>query len=263
MIKLHVSKPTRAEKQASVYPLKELFSWFAPITILAFLGHKFIILALIVLTYLFPISNFLSSMKPWILTNKFTYFAILISLCAQAKYVQRKLRFRRLKEIKMKYRFSKDPASYTNMTMEQAQEVERNMAEYEFPHLWQFGWISDFLRTSTDPGVSRAIANSGHFLHKDPLISHRRQQDTIHLMTAIAAYPVKSEYHSLAVARINEHVSMNFLGSSFLSQHTVAHMHVAIAWCGFLGQLYSLGIFIRLHGPGTRAMQVPVCFVSY
>jgi len=81
-------------------------------------------------------------------------------------------------------------------------------------------------------------------------------------MTAIAAYPVKSEYHSLAVARINEHVSMNFLGSSFLSQHTVAHMHVAIVRCRFLGQRYSLGIFIRLHGSGRyTVMQVPICFV--
>jgi len=29
-------------------------------------------------------------------------------------------------------------------------------------------------------------------------------------MTAIAAYPVKSPYHSLAIARINEHVSTSF-----------------------------------------------------
>jgi hypothetical protein len=32
------------------------------------------------------------------------------------------------------------------MTDEQAQEIENNMAEWEFLRLWQFAWISDFLR---------------------------------------------------------------------------------------------------------------------
>lgn len=39
------------------------------------------------------------------------------------------------------------------------------------------------------------------------MVEHERLQATIHLMSCFLAYPVKSRNHSLAVARINEHVS--------------------------------------------------------
>jgi hypothetical protein len=72
--------------------------------------------------------------------------ALLIAI--PLKYIQRKLRFARLNALKWKHGFTDDPASYENMTVQQAQEVERNMAEWEFPRLWQFGWISDFFRVN-------------------------------------------------------------------------------------------------------------------
>jgi hypothetical protein len=34
------------------------------------------------------------------------------------------------------------------MTVKTAQEIERNMAEWEFPRLYEFARISDFLRVS-------------------------------------------------------------------------------------------------------------------
>jgi hypothetical protein len=71
------------------------------------------------------------------------------------RYIQQKLRFARLNTLRWKYGFTDDPATYEDMTVEQAQEIEWNLAEWEFPRLWQFGWISDFFRTSTDPAVSR------------------------------------------------------------------------------------------------------------
>lgn len=61
---------------------------------------------------------------------------------------QQKLRFARVDRLMNKYGFTDDPKSYNNMAMEVAQEVEANMAEYEFPILYQFAWISDFLRVS-------------------------------------------------------------------------------------------------------------------
>lgn len=63
------------------------------------------------------------------------------------------------------------------------------------------------LETSTDPGVSRAISASGHFINDDPKIEHQRMQATIHLMTGMVGYPIKSKEQSLVIARINEHVS--------------------------------------------------------
>lgn len=44
-------------------------------------------------------------------------------------------------------------------------------------------------------------------MNDDPLVSHRRQQDTVCLMNAFLAQPLRSEYSSLALARINVHHS--------------------------------------------------------
>jgi hypothetical protein len=54
---------------------------------------------------------------------------IALSIGVPLKYLQRKLRFARVNALKMKYGFTDDPKTYEDMTVEQAQEVERNMAE--------------------------------------------------------------------------------------------------------------------------------------
>lgn len=59
------------------------------------------------------------------------------------------LRFRRLNAIKQKCGFSTDSTSYENMTPDIAQEIEKNLAEYEMPWLFEFSWLFDFLRVST------------------------------------------------------------------------------------------------------------------
>lgn len=48
---------------------------------------------------------------------------------APLKYIQRKLRFARINHIKWKFGFTDDPNTWKNMTIEQAQEIEQNMAE--------------------------------------------------------------------------------------------------------------------------------------
>lgn len=40
------------------------------------------------------------------------------------------------------------------------------------------------------------------------MIAHKRQSDTVCLMAALIAQPLKSEYNSLALARINVHHQM-------------------------------------------------------
>ncbi|KAK4506525.1 hypothetical protein PRZ48_000257 [Zasmidium cellare] len=148
----------------------------------------------------------LSAARQYAAENPLKAASIAVLIAAPLKYVQRKLRFARINAIKWKYGFdSADPKTWQDMTIEQAKEIEQNMAEWEFPRLFQFGWLSDFFRTSTDPGVARAISSSGHFINEDKRIEHQRMQATVHLMTGLMAYPIKSRNSSLVIARINEH----------------------------------------------------------
>lgn len=64
----------------------------------------------------------------------------------------RHVRFRRINNIKKKYGFTSDLQSYKNMTMEQAQEIEQNLAEWDFPFLYEFGWLFDFMRVKASSG---------------------------------------------------------------------------------------------------------------
>lgn len=54
---------------------------------------------------------------------------IALAVGVPLKYIQRKLRFARINAIRWKYGYTDDPASWENMTVEQAQEIESNMAE--------------------------------------------------------------------------------------------------------------------------------------
>lgn len=84
----------------------------------------------------------------FIVKNPIGTTILVIILGKSFKYIQQRLRFNRLNAIKLKYGYTRDPDTWADMTIEQAQEIERNMAEWEFPCLWQFAWISDFLRVS-------------------------------------------------------------------------------------------------------------------
>ncbi|KAK0120092.1 hypothetical protein ONS95_011505 [Cadophora gregata] len=148
-------------------------------------------------------TNSLDSMKP-AMFSFYHVFEFGTILCFW-RYFQQKSRYGRINALKEKYGFTDDPTSWKDMTVEQAQEIESNMAEWEFPRLFQFAWISDFLRTSTDPGVSRALVKSGHMVNPDPMVEHDRLQSTVHLMSGMMAYKFRSANHSLVISRINEH----------------------------------------------------------
>jgi hypothetical protein len=87
------------------------------------------------------VTNFASA-QPVLSATLFLFTVITL------KYLQRKLRYARLNAIIMKYGFAHDPATWEDMTVEQAQEIENNLGEWEFPRLWEFAWISDFVRVS-------------------------------------------------------------------------------------------------------------------
>lgn len=82
------------------------------------------------------------------------------------KYLQRKLRYARLNAITMKYGFTHDPATWEDMTVEQAQEIENNLGEWEFPRLWEFAWISDFVRVSSRLDARRQALNKSTDCHR-------------------------------------------------------------------------------------------------
>jgi hypothetical protein len=75
------------------------------------------------------IQAFLASIRDYVVENPINAAIIAVCVLGPLKYIQTKARFARLNHIKMKYGFTDDPASYENMTIEQAQEVESNMAE--------------------------------------------------------------------------------------------------------------------------------------
>lgn len=78
--------------------------------------------------------------------KKYPYMLLSVAILLLYVALVRYLRFGNVNSLKAKYGFSDDPRSYEHMTVEQAQEVERNLAEWDFPFLFEFGWIIEFLR---------------------------------------------------------------------------------------------------------------------
>lgn len=58
----------------------------------------------------------------------------------------RSLRYRNLELIKHKYSFANDGYNYKDMSVETAQEIYRNIAAWDMPFAFEFGWIINFLK---------------------------------------------------------------------------------------------------------------------
>lgn len=94
-------------------------------------------------------SALFNEVKTFALGHPLRLAGLVLGVGIPLRYLQQKLRFSRVNTLKMKYGFTNDPSSFMAMTVEQAQEIETNIGEYEFPRLYQFAWISDFLRVSS------------------------------------------------------------------------------------------------------------------
>lgn len=81
--------------------------------------------------------------------NRYPYLFVGVGVLSVYVWYVNRHRFDRLNAIKRKYGFTNDPKTYMNMTPDQAQAVERNLAEYEMPFLYEFAWLFDFLRVSS------------------------------------------------------------------------------------------------------------------
>ena len=57
-------------------------------------------------------------------------------------------RYRNVKRLMTKYGYNNDFKSYEHMTVESAQEIYFNLARYDMPFLFEFGWILNFLKVS-------------------------------------------------------------------------------------------------------------------
>ncbi|KAI9774330.1 MAG: hypothetical protein M1840_004224 [Geoglossum simile] len=136
-------------------------------------------------------------------------------------------RYSRVNTIKKKYGYTNDPASYRNMTIETAQEIEKNLAEWDMPWLFELGWLFNFLATASVPVLSETIIKSGHFTNTDPMIAQQRQEDTIILMSSMMAHPLRSRSSSLILARINEH--HNFYGQ-LINSDSVLYLIWLFGW---------------------------------
>lgn len=71
--------------------------------------------------------------KDYIINHPAEAALIAVAVGAPLKYVQRKLRFSRINAIKWKFGFTDNPSTWEDMTIEQAQEIEQNMAEVRRP----------------------------------------------------------------------------------------------------------------------------------
>lgn len=73
-------------------------------------------------------------------------FTVVLSILLVYMSLVAYFRFNNVNRLKTKYGFSSDSRSFYKMTVEQAQEVQRNMAEWDFPALYEFGWIVEVFK---------------------------------------------------------------------------------------------------------------------
>ena len=60
--------------------------------------------------------------------------------------IVRQFRYQRVNMIKKRYGFTDDPKSYKDMTPDEAQATLKNLAEWDCPFVFEFGWISEFFK---------------------------------------------------------------------------------------------------------------------
>ena len=64
--------------------------------------------------------------------------------------IVRHVRYQRVNMIKTRYGFTDKYDSYKAMTPDESQAVLKNLAEWDFPFLFEFGWISQFFKVRAD-----------------------------------------------------------------------------------------------------------------
>ena len=107
----------------------------------------------ILLSFSSALVSYLNFTKPQWDTgaNSFVVGGIIVSLYGVLfAYVNlvKVYRYRNVKKLMTKYGYNDDFKSYEHMTVEIAQEIYFNLARYDMPFLFEFGWIFNFLKVS-------------------------------------------------------------------------------------------------------------------
>ena len=80
------------------------------------------------------------------LTNLQFWISFLCLVLPSYMLIVRHFRYQRVNMIKKRYGFMDGSESYKDMTPEEAQAVLKNLAEWDSPFVFEFGWISEFFK---------------------------------------------------------------------------------------------------------------------
>lgn len=83
-------------------------------------------------------------------TNSQFWATFLCFLLPSHLLIVRHFRYQRVNMIKKHYGFTDDLESYKDMTPDESQAVLKNLAEWDFPFVFEFGWISEFFKVRVD-----------------------------------------------------------------------------------------------------------------
>ena len=78
------------------------------------------------------------------MTNSSFWVTFLSLFLPTYLFIVHQFRYQRVNLIKKRYGFTDDPKSYKDMTPDEAQAVLKNLAEWDCPFVFEFGWISEF-----------------------------------------------------------------------------------------------------------------------
>ena len=100
-----------------------------------------------------PVIFISQSILPTILaciTNSHFWVTFLCLMLPSYMLIVRHFRYQRVNTIKKRYGFTDDLESYKDMTPDVSQAVLKNLAEWDFPFVFEFGWISEFFKVRAD-----------------------------------------------------------------------------------------------------------------
>ena len=91
-------------------------------------------------------------------TNAQFWSTLLFLMLPAYMFIVRLFRYQRVNMIKLRYGFTDDFDSYKDMTPNVSQAVLKNLAEWDCPFVFEFGWISEFFKVRHDCGVHSSFS---------------------------------------------------------------------------------------------------------
>ena len=99
-----------------------------------------------------------SSVLSYWLTSSFVFLPVIIFYLSIIKH----LRYLNVDQLKHKYHYTRDKSTFQHMTVQQAQDIQRNLAEHDFPFLFEFGWIVEFFKVGNIFSSALGLRTSFH-----------------------------------------------------------------------------------------------------